>query len=110
MLKLELRPQESQVWRYASPLLALAITVALGIGLFMLLGKDPLRGLQRCVALILRKGGFRRRDLFNISCGGPRAQLSATVHAALSGWRFARSSRCGARMIAGGQIFFGDWI
>ena len=46
MLKLELRPQESQVWRYASPLLALAITVALGIGLFMLLGKDPLRGLQ----------------------------------------------------------------
>ncbi len=46
MLKLEWRPQESQVWRYASPLLALAITVALGIGLFMLLGKDPLRGLQ----------------------------------------------------------------
>ena len=46
MLKLELRPQESQVWRYASPLLALAVTVALGIGLFMLLGKDPLRGLQ----------------------------------------------------------------
>lgn len=46
MLKLELRSQESQVWRYASPLLALAITVALGIGLFMLLGKDPLRGLQ----------------------------------------------------------------
>lgn len=46
MLKLELRPQESKVWRYASPLLALAITVALGIGLFVLLGKDPLRGLQ----------------------------------------------------------------
>ena len=46
MLKLELRPQDSKVWRYASPLLALAITVALGIGLFVLLGKDPLRGLQ----------------------------------------------------------------
>jgi simple sugar transport system permease protein len=46
MLKLELRPQESKVWRYASPLLALAITVALGIGLFVLLGKDPVRGLQ----------------------------------------------------------------
>jgi simple sugar transport system permease protein len=46
MLKLELRPQDSTVWRYASPLLALAITVALGIGLFVLLGKDPLRGLQ----------------------------------------------------------------
>ena len=46
MLKLELRPQPSEVWRYASHLLALAITVFLGIGLFVLLGKDPLRGLQ----------------------------------------------------------------
>ncbi len=46
MLKLELRPQDSQFWRLASPLLALVITVALGIGLFVLLGKDPLRGLQ----------------------------------------------------------------
>ena len=46
MLKLELRPQDSSVWRYASPVLALLITVALGIGLFVLLGKDPLRGLQ----------------------------------------------------------------
>ena len=46
MLKLELRPQPSEVWRYASPLLALAITVFLGIGLFVLLGKDPMRGLQ----------------------------------------------------------------
>jgi len=46
MLKLELRPQASDLWRYASPVLALFITVALGIGLFVLLGKDPLRGLQ----------------------------------------------------------------
>ncbi|MEY4449202.1 MAG: hypothetical protein RLZZ433_2217 [Pseudomonadota bacterium] len=46
MLKLELRPQDSQLWRFASPLLALAITVVLGIGLFVLLGKDPIRGLQ----------------------------------------------------------------
>jgi simple sugar transport system permease protein len=46
MLKLELRPQDSHFWRLASPLLALVITVALGIGLFVLLGKDPLRGLQ----------------------------------------------------------------
>jgi len=46
MLKLELRPQASDFWRYGSPLLALVITVALGIGLFVLLGKDPLRGLQ----------------------------------------------------------------
>ena len=46
MLKLELRPQASEFWRYASPVLALLITVVLGIGLFVLLGKDPLRGLQ----------------------------------------------------------------
>jgi simple sugar transport system permease protein len=46
MLKLELRPQESKVWRYASPLLALVFTVTLGIALFVLLGKDPVRGLQ----------------------------------------------------------------
>jgi simple sugar transport system permease protein len=30
----------------ASPVLALAITVVIGVGLFVLLGKDPLRGLQ----------------------------------------------------------------
>jgi ABC-type uncharacterized transport system permease subunit len=46
MLKLELRPQDSPLWRFASPLLARAITVMLGIGLFVLLGKDPVRGLQ----------------------------------------------------------------
>ncbi len=46
MLKLELRPQDSSLWRYASPVLALLVTVALGIGLFVLLGKDPVRGLQ----------------------------------------------------------------
>ena len=46
MLQLELRPQASALWRYASPILALFITVALGIGLFVLLGKDPIRGLQ----------------------------------------------------------------
>ena len=46
MLKFELRPQDSKFWRLASPLLALVITVVLGIGLFVLLGKDPVRGLQ----------------------------------------------------------------
>lgn len=45
MLRLEPRAQPSTFWRYASPLLALAITVILGIGLFMALGKDPVRGL-----------------------------------------------------------------
>ena len=46
MIKRELRPQSSDFWRYGSPLLALIITVVLGIGLFVLLGKDPIRGLQ----------------------------------------------------------------
>ena len=46
MLKLEARPQPSRIWTLASPLLALVITVVLGIALFALLGKDPVRGLQ----------------------------------------------------------------
>ncbi|MDP3758910.1 MAG: ABC transporter permease [Ramlibacter sp.] len=46
MLKLEPRPQASQFWSLASPLLALAITVVIGVFLFMLLGKDPVKGLQ----------------------------------------------------------------
>jgi simple sugar transport system permease protein len=46
MLKLEARPQPSQFWSYASPLLALLCTVLIGVVLFALLGKDPLRGLQ----------------------------------------------------------------
>ncbi len=46
MLRLEPRPQASRVWTWASPLLALAITVLLGTLLFAALGKDPVRGLQ----------------------------------------------------------------
>jgi len=46
MLKLEARPQASPFWSLASPLLALAITVLVGIALFAALGKDPVRGLQ----------------------------------------------------------------
>jgi len=46
MLRLEPRPQPSAVWGIASPLLALSITVLLGVLLFMALGKDPVRGLQ----------------------------------------------------------------
>jgi ABC-type uncharacterized transport system permease subunit len=45
MLKLEARPQPSAFWGYASPLLALAITVLIGTALFIALGKDPVRGL-----------------------------------------------------------------
>ncbi|MDD2713464.1 MAG: ABC transporter permease, partial [Simplicispira sp.] len=40
------RPQASRLWSYGSPLLALAITVLIGIALFAALGKDPVRGLQ----------------------------------------------------------------
>jgi general nucleoside transport system permease protein len=46
MLKLEARPQSSRLWSIASPLLALAITVVIGVILFLALGKDPVRGLQ----------------------------------------------------------------
>ena len=45
MLKLEARPQPSAVWGYASPLLALGVTVLIGIALFAALGKDPVSGL-----------------------------------------------------------------
>ncbi|GGH48520.1 ABC transporter permease [Comamonas phosphati] len=45
MLKLEQRPQASRFWTYGSPVLALLITVLIGVGLFVLLGKDPVRGL-----------------------------------------------------------------
>ena len=44
-LKLEARPQPSQLMSMASPLLALAVTVLIGVVLFLLLGKDPLKGL-----------------------------------------------------------------
>ena len=45
MLKFETRPQASRVMSVCSPLLALAITVVIGTILFVLLGKDPVRGL-----------------------------------------------------------------
>ena len=46
MIKLEPRPQASRWWTYGSPLLALCITVLMGVALFAVLGKDPVRGLQ----------------------------------------------------------------
>src|SRR6187551_2041130 len=45
MLKLEARPEPSRAMSIASPLIALAITIVIGTILFVLLGKDPLRGL-----------------------------------------------------------------
>jgi general nucleoside transport system permease protein len=45
-LKLEPRAQNSAFWSYGSPVLALLLTVVIGVLLFMALGKDPIRGLQ----------------------------------------------------------------
>jgi len=45
VLKLEVRPEPSRAMSVASPLIALAITIVIGTILFVLLGKDPLRGL-----------------------------------------------------------------
>lgn len=45
MLKLEARPQPSKAMSFGSPLLALAVTVVIGVVLFVLLGKDPMKGL-----------------------------------------------------------------
>ena len=46
MFQLEARAEASGFWRYASPVVALAITLALSALLFVALGKDPVRGLQ----------------------------------------------------------------
>ena len=46
MLRLEVRPEPSRFWSIGSPLLALVITVLLGVLLFSALGKSPVRGLQ----------------------------------------------------------------
>jgi simple sugar transport system permease protein len=46
MLALEARPEPSRLMAVVSPLLALAMTVVIGMALFIVLGKDPLRGLE----------------------------------------------------------------
>ncbi|HRP28740.1 MAG TPA: ABC transporter permease [Burkholderiaceae bacterium] len=46
MLKFESRPEPSRVMSIASPLLALVVTVVVGVALFAILGKDPVKGLQ----------------------------------------------------------------
>jgi simple sugar transport system permease protein len=45
MLRLEPRGQRSKLWTYASPLLALALTVITSAIIFSVLGKDPLESL-----------------------------------------------------------------
>jgi general nucleoside transport system permease protein len=46
MIRLEPRPEPSRLMSAASPVLALAITVVVAVALFVMLGKDPMRGLQ----------------------------------------------------------------
>ena len=46
MLRLEPRPAPSRAWTWGSPLLALLITVVIGVIMFAVLGKNPVRGLQ----------------------------------------------------------------
>ena len=46
MLRLETRPAPSSTFVVASPLIALAATVLIGVLLFVLLGKDPVLGLR----------------------------------------------------------------
>jgi len=56
MLKLEARPQPSGFWSYGSPILALLLTVVIGIIMFVALGKDPLRGLEMFFWLPISSG------------------------------------------------------
>ena len=56
MLRLDARPQPSRFWSYGSPLLALLITVAIGVMLFIALGKDPLKGLEMFFWLPIKSG------------------------------------------------------
>ena len=56
MLKLEARPQPSTFWSYGSPILALLITVLIGVVMFVALGKDPLRGLEMFFWLPIKSG------------------------------------------------------
>jgi general nucleoside transport system permease protein len=46
MWRLEARAEPSKVLTWASPVLALILTTLLGVALFLILGKDPVKGLQ----------------------------------------------------------------
>ena len=56
MFKLEPRPAPSKVLTLASPLIALAITVLVGVVMFMSLGKDPIAGLTMFFVEPLKSG------------------------------------------------------
>jgi ABC-type uncharacterized transport system permease subunit len=56
MFKLEPRGAPSKLLTLASPLIALLVTVIVGVGLFMALGKDPVAGLRMFFIEPLRTG------------------------------------------------------
>ena len=55
-VRLEARPEPSSIWTYASPLLALLVTVVIGVLMFVALGKDPLKGLEMFFWLPIKSG------------------------------------------------------
>ena len=55
-VKLDARAEPSRFWRYGSPLLALLITVIIGVVMFIALGKDPLKGLEMFFWLPVKSG------------------------------------------------------
>jgi general nucleoside transport system permease protein len=55
-MKLEARPQPSAFWSYGSPVLAVLVTVLIGVLLFSALGKDPLKGLEMFFWLPIQSG------------------------------------------------------
>ena len=55
-IKLEARPEPSKLWGFASPLLALLVTVIIGIIMFVALGKDPIKGLEMFFWLPIKSG------------------------------------------------------
>jgi general nucleoside transport system permease protein len=56
MIRLEARAEPSRLMALASPLLALLVTVLIGVTLFAWLGKDPLRALQMFFVEPLKTG------------------------------------------------------
>ena len=46
MLRLERRPEASQLMSYASPLIAVLLMLVGGLLLFIALGKDPIEGFK----------------------------------------------------------------
>ncbi|MFM1907754.1 MAG: hypothetical protein RLZZ591_1431 [Pseudomonadota bacterium] len=56
MLKLESRPEASRFWTYGSPVLALLVTVVIGVVMFVALGKDPVKGLEMFFWLPIKNG------------------------------------------------------